>query len=290
MPDVEELADLYGVDPGAFVAARDALARRLRATGDTESAAEVKALRRPPKTAWALNSLARTEPALIEAVINSATSLAHAFDGESDVRSAQSAYREAIHDAVTAAADRAGIAGEALRSRMRDTLFAAGADPAVAQALVAGVLRDDHEAPGFGLGPTVHAAPPSAHPSVRTDAPAARSADQRPAQHASRSTAAQRLAAPARRARAEAAPEGAEREGVDAAPAGRSELERRADLRRQRELDGEADRLRRKADRLRRDAEDAAVRAVEARREAEAAEAAAAAKEGEAAAFRDQQT
>lgn len=309
MPDVEQVDDLYGVDPAEFVAARDALARRLRAAGDTSTAAEVKALRRPPKTAWALNALARSEPGLIEAVITSASALALAFDGGGDLRTAQSTYRDAIHDAVTAAADRGGIDAEALRTRMRDTLFAAGADSEVAEALVAGTLRDDHEAPGFGIGPGTAAAAPrsasrSTHPSGQAGAsPEPERRDRQPStKDKAGPTAAERLAAPARgtgkRAGKPAAARPADTAEVaesadvgsaeveDATPQ-RSELERRADLRRQRELDKEADRLRRKADRLRRDAEEAEARAAEARRDADAAEEAAAAKEAEADTFRD---
>jgi hypothetical protein len=51
--------ELFGLAPEEFVAARDELARRLRRDGDPEAARRVKALRRPPLSAWAVNQLAR---------------------------------------------------------------------------------------------------------------------------------------------------------------------------------------------------------------------------------------
>jgi hypothetical protein len=53
---------LYAGPPEEFVAARDALAKRLRADGDRATAAEVAKLRRPTATAAALNQVARTVP------------------------------------------------------------------------------------------------------------------------------------------------------------------------------------------------------------------------------------
>src|SRR4029453_1473662 len=51
--------ELFGLPPEEFVAARDDLARRLKREGDAKAAARIKALRRPPLSAWAVNRLAR---------------------------------------------------------------------------------------------------------------------------------------------------------------------------------------------------------------------------------------
>ena len=54
--------ELYGLPGAEFVAARDALARSLAKDKHRDEAAAVKALRRPTRSAEALNALARTEP------------------------------------------------------------------------------------------------------------------------------------------------------------------------------------------------------------------------------------
>ena len=69
MRRVDELDALYGLAPEEFVAARDALARRLRKEGRREEAAEVAARRRPSAAAWALNQVARQAPAVVEAAL-----------------------------------------------------------------------------------------------------------------------------------------------------------------------------------------------------------------------------
>src|SRR3954470_23144878 len=59
MSDVD---DLYGLALDEFVPRRDALAKRLRADGRREEAAEVAALRKPSVAAWAANQAVRTQP------------------------------------------------------------------------------------------------------------------------------------------------------------------------------------------------------------------------------------
>lgn len=152
----EEVTELYALDPSDFVAARDALARRLRSEKRRDEATQVAALRRPPKSAWALNRLAREQPDRVEEVLGSASALADALETGEDLRGAQQAYRDAIHAAVEQAAADAGIDSEQMRSRMRDTLFAAGASAEVAAMLRTGTLADDEPAPGFGVGPAKH--------------------------------------------------------------------------------------------------------------------------------------
>ena len=53
---------LYEGAPAGFTAARDALAKRLKANGDAEASARVKELRRPTAMAYVLNQLARRHP------------------------------------------------------------------------------------------------------------------------------------------------------------------------------------------------------------------------------------
>ncbi len=152
--------DLYALVPDGFTAARNALARRLRTSGDRAGAALVAKLRRPPVSAWALNMLARERPEVVDAVygagaaLRAATEEALAGDA-SALRTAQVDERRAVDAATTAAAGfltEAGLgAGDGPRQRMAGTLRAAMVDETVAAALRDGVLDDDRDAAGFGL-------------------------------------------------------------------------------------------------------------------------------------------
>src|SRR5919197_2614457 len=61
MPDDDglerEIDALYAADPDGFTAARDSLAKRLKADGDDDAAKRVKALHKPVRSAWAVNRL-----------------------------------------------------------------------------------------------------------------------------------------------------------------------------------------------------------------------------------------
>ena len=54
-----EIDALYAGDPAAFVAGRDALAKRVRGAGEREAATAIKGLRRPSLGAWYANVAAR---------------------------------------------------------------------------------------------------------------------------------------------------------------------------------------------------------------------------------------
>ena len=163
MPTAEDArAELYGVDLERFVKVRGELAKRLRAQGDREAAAEVAKLRKPPATAWALNQVARARPALVTELLESGAELRVATDAAlrgdaSAVRPAEGRHRQAADAVIDAAAARlvgAGHAGgDQARQRMAATVRAAVVDEEVARRLAGGVLDEDREAPGFGLDP-----------------------------------------------------------------------------------------------------------------------------------------
>lgn len=161
IPGGEAGRDLYAVEPSHFVSARDGLVKRLRADGRRDEAALVAKLRRPPATAWALNRVARTQPDLVEAVLDAGAGLRAATEAAlggdaSGLRAAQARERRAadvVAGAGIAHLVAAGrIAGDDARRRMMATLRAAAVDPDAAARLVAGVLDDDREAPGFAVG------------------------------------------------------------------------------------------------------------------------------------------
>jgi hypothetical protein len=151
---VERPEDLYAVDLGDFVVARNGLAARLRADGDRDAATAVKAMRKPPRAAWALNVLARAEPEVVAQALDAAQRVAESIsDGGDELRTAQRDYTRAVTATVDAAAQRAGLSGDALLEQMRATVLAAGADPdgEVASNLRAGTLATDAPAPGFSF-------------------------------------------------------------------------------------------------------------------------------------------
>ena len=155
MNEIDHVDGLFRVDPAEFVMARNRLARRLKDAGEVDRAAEITALRKPSKTAWALNVWARSDPSQVEALLAAANEVALAQrKGGQPLRDATTAYTDAIASAVDSAAERSGIDGEAMRLRLRATLLAAGADPdgAVADQLRSGALRSDAGAPGFSFG------------------------------------------------------------------------------------------------------------------------------------------
>src|SRR5215211_6874280 len=152
--------ELFGLAPEEFVAARDELARRLRREGDPEAAGRVKALRRPPLSAWAVNQLARgKEPSLDRLLaagerLRAAQQAALAGGDAAELRSAAKAEREAVAGLVAAALDRLRQAGhpatDATRGRVAATLHAAAASPEAADLVRHGRLTADLDPSGFG--------------------------------------------------------------------------------------------------------------------------------------------
>ncbi len=167
--EVRELADaqagdeLFGLAPEEFVAARDDLARRLRREGDAEAAKQVKALRRPPLSAWAVNQLARAPggglgPLLAAGErLRAAHQAALAGEGAAELRAAAKAEREAVTSLVTDALELLREAGhpttDATRDRIMTTLHAATASPQAAALVRDGRLTADLDPSGFGTVP-----------------------------------------------------------------------------------------------------------------------------------------
>lgn len=160
-----EAEDLYGLDPSEFVAARNALVRRLRREGHA-AAPRVAAMTKPSPTAWALDQLARRQPLEVEEVLACGAALREALaSGDRRITAeALQAERDAVRRAVGTAGAFLGRRSDAdvLHSRMAETLRAAVLDPEVADLLRRGVLHEDVRAPGFDL-----AAAPSPRPGTR---------------------------------------------------------------------------------------------------------------------------
>lgn len=252
--------DLYGVDLTDFVAERNALAARLKAAGDAEGAASVKALRKPPRTAWALNVVARERPDLVDGVLDAAAAVVASINDGGELRPAQAAYSRAVAALVDAAVDHAGLTGDALE-RVRASVLAAGADPdgAVAVALRAGVVTGDADAPGFTLAGVV----PARTPRVRAVAAA-------PEADVDREEGTDvRADADAAEAKAKAKAKAAAAEEAAAAKAARAAQRRRA--RERQRLEQQIDRTAQRVGRLADAAAAAEAAAVQARAEADQA-------------------
>lgn len=153
--DVDGVDQLYELEPGQFVAARDRLVRELRAAGDREAATAVKGLRRPTVVAWALNQVARAHPEEVAELIDAGAAVgraqAQAMGGgaSAELRAATRRRRQVASTLARAAAD---LAGASHHDEAVATLDAASFDPDVAELLRRGRLTKELPPPsGFGM-------------------------------------------------------------------------------------------------------------------------------------------
>ena len=155
-----EVRELYRSAPEGFIAARDALAKRLRDEGRDGDAAEVKKLRRPTVAAWALDRLADDASDTIGELLDAGAELARAQRATLSGRDPQ-ALRDATTTRRELVARLTEMAAEVLRDAdrspdaqledIRGTLEAASVDEAVAERLRAGTLdRTVQPSAGFG--------------------------------------------------------------------------------------------------------------------------------------------
>ena len=168
---LEQVADeLYGLAPGEFTEARDALVKRLRADKERELANQVKGLRRPTVAAWALNQLVRNRRKDVEALLAAGEELREAQEqlvGGGDRSAFQHAAAKERELVAKLARDAASLAAEAgvgssqgLEEKLISTLHAAALDEETAAELGAGrVLRERQAVAGFGGGFDVAPAP-----------------------------------------------------------------------------------------------------------------------------------
>lgn len=142
-----EVERLFAGSPEEFTAGRDALAKRLRDTGDADAAAEVKRLRKPTLAAWLVNQLAHREGKAMKRFVAAAEELeaaqrdALSGAGGERLREAQRGGREAIEGLVASARRIGDGCSPATFDRVRGTLEAALADPEARAAVAAGHLQ-----------------------------------------------------------------------------------------------------------------------------------------------------
>ena len=157
MPDgplEDALDELYAADPGEFVAVRKRLAATLREGGDKAGAKVLLAARRPSTSAWALNQIARSEPDLVESLLDASNALYAAQTRGSNkpevLRDAIRTHREALEGATAAALAVLGERGnDGFRGEIVSTLRAVSTDEEIERQLRTGRLVREASASGF---------------------------------------------------------------------------------------------------------------------------------------------
>lgn len=155
--DLDAVADeLYGVSPDDFIARRKDLVDQARQARDRELAKQIGRLRRPTRTGWLVNVLARSEPDDVGALLDLGQALAQAQQRGSgaDLRRLSQERRTAVD----ALAKRALVLGrehgyeppEAARQEVAQTLQAALGDPETAELVRRGRLTQALTYGGFG--------------------------------------------------------------------------------------------------------------------------------------------
>jgi hypothetical protein len=157
-PDETRVDGLFEEPPERFTEARDALAKELRAHGDTDAADAVRRLRRPTLAAWALNQVARRHADEVRGLIELGDDLRR-LGAERRTLVEQLSRRA---EEVLAGAGRAR--SPALQQAVVSTLEAAALSAEDGAALLGGrLVRDLAPESGFGAtgGFTVVPSPPA---------------------------------------------------------------------------------------------------------------------------------
>jgi hypothetical protein len=172
--------DLFAVAPDEFVAARDQLARELRAAGDKDEAAAVKRLRRPSVPVWALNQVGRSDPDAITELLASAedarTAQTDVLEGaDADVLRAAIARRRKAISAVARSARRiveeSGRSGDAQVRDIENALHTIVGSERLAADLGRGELAGLDAGDNAGADPFADAASAVAAPAMRDRKP-----------------------------------------------------------------------------------------------------------------------
>jgi hypothetical protein len=161
-----ELERLFALPPGAFTAARNQLADRLRHEGRRAAAAEVRALSRPTPSSWVVGRLMRLEPKRFQALLAAGR---QAREAQRQTLAARGTAASAAALRLRQSLQEARRLIEELRQRGLEMLAAGGGASAAvaerlaanlqalafvgdaAQAIARGWLGHDLEAPGFEL-------------------------------------------------------------------------------------------------------------------------------------------
>lgn len=156
-PGLAEIAhDLYGRDPGEFVAARNEASKVAKDGGDKVLAAAIKALPKASTAAWVVNQLVRHKPAEVEELLAVGEALREATaDADAAQLKDLNSKRRAVLAAMTRQAR--GLARElghpvsdAIAADVEETLHAGLVDVAAGDAVRSGRLVAALSPAGFG--------------------------------------------------------------------------------------------------------------------------------------------
>jgi hypothetical protein len=161
-PRAASVDALYVLALDEFTAARDELARTLRVGGEREAGQDVKRLRKPSLTAWALNQVRRNDPQAVDELIaagqrlRAATERLLAKREREPLQHAIADERRIVSELAGQGERRLADAGHSVsavvHTKLVATLHAAATDPEARELLCAGRLVHDYEVSGLGLG------------------------------------------------------------------------------------------------------------------------------------------
>jgi hypothetical protein len=171
----EAVAELYSADLDAFTEHRGDLAARARAAGEAAAAKAIAGLRKPTRSAWAVNQVVRADPSVpsrLAALGDELRAAEEALDGAT-IRELSVARRQMIDALVAQALAASGQhpPSAALREELTATFAAALADPQLIAQMAAGTLVRVERRAGFGSG-AVPVLSPAPSPAARRPAPA----------------------------------------------------------------------------------------------------------------------
>ena len=146
-----EADDLYTLPLDQFTTARGELSQGLKAEGDAEEAKRVAKLRKPSVAAWALNRAARSNPKLVDRLIDSHKMLRKAGSRQA-VEEASITRRQAVAALTDAAMTELDKGSLQTRDRITRTLLAVATDAEGEADLAAGALVRELEPSGGGWG------------------------------------------------------------------------------------------------------------------------------------------
>ena len=166
--ELSEVADeLYAATPDDFMKLRTAQIAAAKADGDKELAKQIAQLRKPTRSAWLVNLLARRAPDAVTELLEIGNALRDAqqnLDG-AELRRLSTARHRAVDALSRQAADLGAeadyTATEAVRQEVRQTLQAALADPEQAELVRRGTLSQAVSYGGFGPFDVIAPAPTS---------------------------------------------------------------------------------------------------------------------------------
>ena len=148
--------DLYALSPDDFIERRKQLVAEARQAGDRELATQINQLRRPTRSAWLLNLLARHEPEALAALLELGAALQDAQQrmAGDELRQLSAERRKTVDTlarrAVELGREHGYSAPEGAVQEVGQTLQSALGDPEIADVIRAGHLTQAVTYGGFG--------------------------------------------------------------------------------------------------------------------------------------------